>query len=128
MTTPESRKKYNREYYERHRERILNKNKIYYREIYKDIKEKKSEKFKTSDSKTSDSKTHKEYYKEYYQKNKEKARVRDAARYLKNRDVILKKCSEKFNCECGGRYNNANKKKHQRTKKHMKYLNEIKLI
>ena len=50
---------------------------------------------------------HKKYYEKYFEENKEK---------------ILKKNNEKFDCECGGKYTHINKATHINTKKHQSYL------
>ena len=34
-----------------------------------------------------------------------------------------KRCSEKTNCECGGKYDNANKSRHFKTKRHQDFFN-----
>jgi len=56
----------------------------------------------------------------YNQKNKEKTALRDKKYREKNREKIF----EKFNCECGGKYTPHNKKRHFKSQKHQKYLNE----
>ena len=40
--------------------------------------------------------------------------------YQNNKD----KLKEKFNCDCGGCYTLENKTKHQKTKKHLLYLDQ----
>ena len=46
--------------------------------------------------------------------------------YEANKEELLEKANEKFNCDCGGRYSKACKTYHLKTPKHQKYLNEIK--
>lgn len=50
----------------------------------------------------------------YYAKNVDKAKVYRA----ENADKI----NEKHDCPCGGRFTNANKSQHAKTKKHIKFL------
>jgi len=47
-----------------------------------------------------------EYYKEYVEANKEKI-------------------NEKFTCECGGNYTYKHKSQHFKTKKHLKFVNQV---
>ena len=61
----------------------------------------------------------------YYQENKEKIKLR-MKEYNKNLpDNFHKQRNErtKINCECGGKYVKRNKKIHEKTKKHINYLN-----
>mgnify|MGYP005995719457 CR=1 FL=1 len=51
-----------------------------------------------------------------YHKNYEKKR------YQENREKLLKKWSEKFDCECGGKYTHSHKTRHINSKKHQSYL------
>ena len=50
-------------------------------------------------------------WKEYYQNKKE---------------IISKRQNEKVKCDCGGKFTTVHKQRHIKTKKHQKYLNEIK--
>ena len=65
---------------------------------------------------------HKEFYKQYrkkhYQDNKEYYIQKNNQYYLDNRN-------QKFDCECGGRFNHTNKAKHFKTKKHQKFINAL---
>tara|TARA_R110000765_G_scaffold324111_1_gene415759 strand:- start:164 stop:712 length:549 start_codon:yes stop_codon:yes gene_type:complete len=70
---------------------------------------------------------------EYYQDNKEK-KIEQSKQYNQdNKEKILEyfkqwkldnkeKINEKFNCECGGKYTQANKSGHLKTKKHIKFI------
>ena len=42
--------------------------------------------------------------------------------YQENKNKIMKKKCEKFNCICGGRYTKSHKQEHFQTKKHQTYL------
>jgi predicted GIY-YIG superfamily endonuclease len=59
------------------------------------------------------------YYLDYYQNNKDK--MLDVAKkyYEKNKEKIKKK----FVCECGGKYTLAKKARHEKSKKHQRYIN-----
>jgi hypothetical protein len=54
----------------------------------------------------------KEYIKEYHRQ-----------KYIRNIDKIRKRDSQKFDCECGGRYQRCSKARHMKSKKHQSYLN-----
>ena len=58
-----------------------------------------------------------EYYADYYQKNK----VKIAEHYQKNKD----KLQEKFVCECGGKFTRQNKTTHEKTQRHLKYIENL---
>jgi hypothetical protein len=36
----------------------------------------------------------------------------------------VKRCEDKTNCECGGKYDNANKSRHLKSKRHQKFINQ----
>ena len=36
----------------------------------------------------------------------------------------VKRCEDKTNCECGGKYDNANKARHLKSKRHQKFINQ----
>jgi len=62
---------------------------------------------------------HEEYKKQYYQKYNQNGKE-----YFKNyRENNREKISEKFKCECGGKYTRQNKSQHFKSKKHKAYLN-----
>jgi hypothetical protein len=42
--------------------------------------------------------------------------------YINNKDYIRELKNQKFNCECGGKYTNANNHQHLRTVKHQTFL------
>ena len=60
--------------------------------------------------------------KKYYQDNRERFIEKDKQYYKENKDWILERQKQKHLCLCGGRYIYANKKQHERTKKHQTYL------
>jgi len=63
--------------------------------------------------------------KEYNKNNKDKIKVYKKEYYKKNKDIINKiikeKNKEKINCICGGSYIYSNKKRHEQSKKHLKF-------
>ena len=54
----------------------------------------------------------------YYKANKDKIAEQRAERYQENKAKI----NEKFSCICGGSYTYINKSRHEKTKKHTKYI------
>jgi hypothetical protein len=65
----------------------------------------------------------KEYFKEYHLKNQEKKRNMAKEHYEKNKDKILEQQRKKIECTCGIIYNNSNKAKHEKSKKHIDFIN-----
>ena len=63
--------------------------------------------------------------KEYYERNRDKIKERDRERYWKNRCSILEALAETFCCQCGSVCRKADKARHERTKKHQTYVNQI---
>ena len=45
--------------------------------------------------------------------------------YIANKQVIIAKQSIPNDCPCGGRYQKNNKKAHENSKKHQKYLEKL---
>ena len=45
--------------------------------------------------------------------------------YKDNKETILEKKNQKFNCDCGGKYTYINKAKHLKSKKHQTYLQNL---
>jgi hypothetical protein len=65
----------------------------------------------------------KEYKKEYYQENKEKLKIQMKEYRAKNK--INEQRNKKVNCECGGKYIYYNKSHHFKSKKHLKFVNQV---
>jgi len=61
--------------------------------------------------------TQKEWYEDNIDKRKEY--------YIKNREAIIIKKKEKFNCECGGKYTKGVKARHFKSKKHQNYHKKL---
>lgn len=59
--------------------------------------------------------------KELAEASKEKHKIY----YEKNKEELLEKANEKFNCDCGGCYTKSHKLEHFKTTKHQKYLKSI---
>jgi hypothetical protein len=90
------------EYKKENKEKIKEKNKEYYQEN----KEKNKEKIK-----------------EYYQENKEKIKIQMKEYRAKNK--INEQRNKKVNCKCGGKYIYYNKSHHFKSKKHLKFVNQV---
>ena len=62
---------------------------------------------------------------EYYRDNRE--HINEYCRKYKqnNKDSLNERASEKFNCECGGKYTRNHKLCHFKTKKHIAYINSV---
>ena len=62
--------------------------------------------------------------KEWCKENKEKV-VGYTKKYReKNKEIINEKQREKFNCECGGKYIRVHKLRHEKSKKHIAFINK----
>jgi hypothetical protein len=97
-----------KEKYEDNKDKILEKNKKWYENNKNKILEKQKEyKLKNKDK-----------IKEYNLKNKDKIKEW----YEQNKD----KLHEKFSCNCGGKFTKQNKITHEKTKKHLLYLQNTK--
>ena len=57
--------------------------------------------------------------------NKEKCLEYRHKKYSENKEDILNRQKIKTKCECGSVYNRSRKKRHVKTKKHIKYLESI---
>jgi len=60
-----------------------------------------------------------------YLENKEKYLEFQKTRYYNKRDELLKIKKIKITCECGGRFRKCSRKRHNRSKKHKRYLQEL---
>ena len=60
---------------------------------------------------------------EHYQENKEKIKNRSK----EYRELNKNKINEKHNCECGSKYTLLHKARHFRSKKHLKYIESLKI-
>ena len=69
-----------------------------------------------------------QHAKRYYQENKEQIKKY----YQENKEIKKKyyednkeRLNQKFICECGGKYSTANKYNHIKTKKHLRYIEQL---
>jgi hypothetical protein len=63
----------------------------------------------------------KEWCKEWRENNKEHIQEYSKEHYENNKE----KLKEKINCECGGRYTYKGKAQHEKTNKHLKYIESL---
>ena len=66
-----------------------------------------------------------EYKKKYTLENKELIANQNKIYRLKNVEKIVTRALQKFDCECGGKYNYSTKSAHLKTLKHLKYCKSI---
>jgi len=66
----------------------------------------------------------KEQKKEYREKNRDDILKKKRNYYQNNKIGIKEKKSQKFVCDCGGKYTKSHKARHLKTKKHKKYIDE----
>ena len=73
----------------------------------------------------------KQHKKQYYENNHEQIKQqhkqyrKDNAGHIKqHREDNKEQINQKHNCECGGKYTNANKACHEKTQKHQKHLEQ----
>jgi len=64
----------------------------------------------------------KEHYKEYYESNKKMITKKNKEYRELHKEMIKEQKNEKHNCECGGKYTNANKNQHLKTKIHQTFI------
>ena len=69
--------------------------------------------------------TKQEYKKIYKQLNKEQIKEQDKEYYLKNKELIREKQSTKYTCICGNILSINSKSRHEKRKKHQKYLQTL---
>ena len=59
----------------------------------------------------------------YYEDNKEKIIAKTKKYYENNKVKVYQWKTQKFNCPCGGKYDNTHKSRHEKSKKHLNYIN-----
>ena len=108
----------NEEYYDHKKEQIKEKNRVYY---HNNIEERKAKQKEYRDE-------HKEELKEKKQKhrddNLEEYKRRGQEKYQKNRDKILERVGQVCVCQCGSSYTYGHKVRHEKSKKHQKYVEQ----
>jgi len=103
--------------------RDLEKRERYYKEL-----------FKSSLNTNTPGRTKKEYRqdnkerlneisRQYHQDNKEQIQQQSRQYREDNKEQIQQQQKQKFSCECGGKYTYQNKKQHEKTIKHLNYIN-----
>lgn len=123
-----------KEYREDNRKKIREKDKQYYRENKEKFR-KKSQKYNEA-NKENIKERGKQYYQENKEKIKEKAReyrevnkdkINEKARDYReaNKDKIKEREKQKFTCECGSTLRRTEKARHERSKKHQAYINNL---
>jgi hypothetical protein len=93
-----------KEYKKENKEKIKEKNKEYYQENKDKIKIQ---------------------MKEYVEANKEKVKEHKKKYVEANKEKINERGKEKFKCYCGGKYSYYNKSHHFKSKKHLKFVNQV---
>jgi hypothetical protein len=93
---------YQKQYREEHKEEMLEYKKQYYEEHKDDILK---------------------YNKKYREQHKEEIKEINKRYREEHEEEIKEKKSQKFDCECGGKYDYSHKNRHLKSKKHLKYLN-----
>lgn len=92
-----------KEYYNENRDKIMDNKRKYY----------ENNKDKISD-----------YHKDYY-KNNDNIKIQNKEYYSINKNKILEKMKEKCICECGSEIIKCKKSRHEKSKKHMTYINNL---
>jgi len=82
------------------------------KEYYQDTKQHKKEYYQNNKRKQI------EYCKSYYQDNKEKISAQKKEYYENNKQKIKARLSQKYHCECGGKYTHNHRTRHFKTQKH----------
>ena len=67
----------------------------------------------------------KDKIREHYMKNKDKINEKQREQYIKNKDKIREKCKIKMHCVCGSKFRIVGKSSHNRTKKHIEYIENL---
>jgi len=110
-----TKKEYDRIYRHKNKEKIKERQKEYVeanKEKIKEYVEANKEKIK-------------ERQKEYVEANKEKIKERQKKYVEANKEKINEMRKEKFKCECGGKYIYTHKSRHFKSKKHLKFVNQV---
>lgn len=67
---------------------------------------------------------HQEYYKKYYEHNKEQLKEQHKDYYKNNKEIINEQRKQKIECICGSTIVKHTKLRHERSTKHLNYVNE----
>ena len=107
------------EYYEANREIIIDKQREYY-EANREQIDKKHKEYREENKQQISEKN-----KEYYQENREQLNEYQKEYRETNRDQISEKFKEKITCECGCEIRKYGLARHSKSKKHLKYLDNL---
>ena len=116
FTTHEQKLESMKQYYEAHKEELLEKNKIYRENNHEVILEKKKE-YYYANQEHNIAKS-----KEYRETHQEEMKAYKKEWHEKNKERIHQKNNEKIKCDCGHGYTRANKAQHFKTKRHLDSL------
>jgi molecular chaperone DnaK (HSP70) len=129
-------KDYKKQYRENNKDKIKQYGKLYYENNKDNIKNYKKQYYENNKDKIkqyyeNNKDNIKDYKKQYYENNKDNIKDYKKQYRENNKDKIKQyyekikdKLNERFNCECGGRYTKQNLTNHNKTKKHIKYLEQ----
>ena len=106
----EKKEIYNHEYYEKNKDKLKNEAHNYYLSV------KDSQEFKDKQ---------KERHDMYCSNNKDKLKISRAEYYNTNKEEIRETLSVKLDCACGSKYSKGHKSHHEKTKKHIDYINSL---
>lgn len=112
--TEEEFDKYRKKYKETNKEQIFEKNKIYrdeHKEHYKKYFDERKEELA-------------KYRKKYYQENKEQFAKKSQIYRESNKEQISEKMKETFTCDCGSVCRKNEKKRHERSQKHISFISK----
>jgi len=111
-----------KEYYKNNKDKIKEYNKFYRENNKDDLNKKRKEYYINNKNKI------KEINKLYNENNKEKIKQKDKEYYEKNKDKIKEKNKErkreKITCECGSITNKSHLRRHEKSKKHLNFINQ----
>jgi group I intron endonuclease len=120
-----------REYHEKNKETIREKQKVYHKQNKDKLKKQRQEYYiKNADVIKEKAKQYqdscgkdmiKEKNTKYYEKNKDKVREKHKLYVEQNKAILY----QKFDCACGGKYVKSTKARHERSKKHQNYINNL---
>ena len=88
-----------------------------YRENNKDIIRKNNKEYRENNKDLI-----REKKKQYRENNKNIIREKEKQYRENNKDLLREKPSQKYECECGGKYTHSHESRHLKTKKHLAYL------
>lgn len=125
-------KKNNKEYREKNKERIKEHHRQYHiknkdamcektRKWHNEHKNDEEYKRKKQQYRDDHKEEQKIYNREWRNENKEKIKEKNRLKYLQNKHITQRI----INCDCGGTYAFSSKKRHERTKKHIEYINSL---